>query len=125
MTPLVRKEIRLLIPAWCLAIVLAAVPVWILWPGEFWGVLSPPGALVFVPFAAGLLLLAITSFGQELSLGTFPVLLAQPVPRIHLWRIKTGILALAVSTVFVALLISNQIRADGIFRAAASPEWQT
>ena len=82
MSPLLRKEIRMLLPAWILAMVLAIVPVWFVWPDETHSfVLTAPGLVVFVPFWLGVCLVALTVFGQELNLGTFSLLLAQPVSR--------------------------------------------
>lgn len=124
MNPWLRKEARMVLPVWVLALVLATVPVWLLWPLPFWGPLPPPGPVVYLPFAAGLLLLAVTPFGQELSTGMFSLLLAQPTDRRRLWAFKAGILAAAVGSVFLALFFSVRIRADAVLNAATDPEWQ-
>ena len=79
MNALLRKEIRLSLPAWIAAMVLAILPVWFVWPGSREVMAPSPGIIAFGPFGLGLLLLAITPFGQELSLGTFSILLAQPI----------------------------------------------
>src|SRR6266404_6154550 len=62
MTPIVAKEIRLLLPAYGMALLLAIVPMWLL-PGE-----QPVSYL----FCLGAVLLALSSFGREFALGTFP-----------------------------------------------------
>jgi hypothetical protein len=58
----------------------------------------------------GVLLLSLTPFGQELNWGTFSILLAQPVSRTQIWRIKTRLLALALLLVFVAFFLSALLR---------------
>ena len=50
MNALVRKEIRLILPTWVLAMVLATLPIWLVWPGPHGLVLPIPGVLVFAPF---------------------------------------------------------------------------
>ena len=97
MNPVLRKEIRLLLPAWVAAVAAAMIPVW-LWGAE--DVVTENVSLVF--FAAGALLLALSSFGLEMSLGTFSSLLAQPRPRVRIWQVKIGLLALALASVVVA-----------------------
>src|SRR5208282_1645305 len=118
MSPLVRKELRSIFPLWLLAMVLAILPVWLVWPGGrgIWP--SAPGYLVYAPFAVGVLLLSLTPFGQELNWGTFSILLAQPVSRTRLWRVKVLLLAVALFLVFVGFFLSNQLRVDSVMSAA-------
>jgi hypothetical protein len=118
MSPLVRKELRSIFPLWLLAMVLAILPVWLVWPGgrDIWA--GAPGYLVYAPFAVGVLLLSLTPFGQELNWGTFSILLAQPVSRKRLWRVKVLLLALALFLVFVGLVLSHQLRVDSVMSAA-------
>jgi ABC-type transport system involved in multi-copper enzyme maturation permease subunit len=104
MNPLVKKEIRLLLPAWIAAMLLAIIPTWI---APVWSRVPPEVNLyVQLAFALGFLLLAIASFGQEFGSGTFAVLLSQPVERRRLWFVKTVILAGAFVSVLLALLVS-------------------
>jgi hypothetical protein len=125
MNALVQKELRLIFPVWLLAMALAIIPVWISWPtaGEMLFVRSP-GALIYAPFGIGVLLLGLTPFGQEISLGTFSMLLAQPVSRRRLWLVKTTILAVALFLVFVALCVSNSIRAAYVLEMLKVTSWQ-
>jgi len=90
MTILVKKEIRLLFPAFAAALALAV----------FSARVSPFGALAYGAtqmFFVGIMLLGASSFGREVSLKTFPLLLAQPVNRTRVWRIKMSLLAAAVA----------------------------
>ncbi len=128
MSTLVRKEIRLLLPAWILAMVLAIVPIWLVWPGRYFAqgfIPEPPGLLVFAAFGVGVLLLSFAPFGQELGLGTFSLLLAQPVSRRRLWLIKTSVLAVALASVFLALFLSNHVRVNSILETMKGTVWQT
>ena len=118
MSPLVRKELRSIFPLWLLAMVLAILPVWLVWPGGRGIFAGAPGYLVYAPFAVGVLLLSLIPFGQELNWGTFSILLAQPVSRKRLWRVKVLLLALALFLVFVGLVLSNQLRVDSVMSAA-------
>ena len=92
MSPLVKKEIHLLLPARIVALMLAvvAVPTY-----EIYGLTG------LCPLWFGLTLLALSSFGREFQLGTFSSYLAQPAPRTHLWRIKIGVLFAGMALVFV------------------------
>ena len=90
MNPLVRKEIRLLLPAWVAALVAATMP---LWP---WQNVRDAWFPWFFVFNAAILALALSPFGQEMSYGTFSLLLVQPEERKRFWRIKTGLLAIAM-----------------------------
>jgi ABC-type transport system involved in multi-copper enzyme maturation permease subunit len=118
MSPLVRKELRSLLPPWGLALLVAVLPIWFVWPGEAGIWAGPPGYLVYAPFALGVLLLSLTPFGQELNWGTFSILLAQPVSRARIWRIKTLLLALALLLVFVAFLLSALLRIESVMNTS-------
>ena len=100
MNALLRKEIRLLLPVWIAAVVQAVLPTLF-----FWGAFHqpPPEVLLYVPFSLGVLLLGLSSFGYEFGTGTFSILLAQPIPRIQIWRLKTRLLALALASVWLSL----------------------
>jgi len=80
MNPLVAKEIRLLMPAFGLALMLAIVPVW-LFP-------NPDHKAVYIavyPFCFGTVMLALSSFGREFGLRTFPLLLWRLLCRPGVW----------------------------------------
>jgi ABC-type transport system involved in multi-copper enzyme maturation permease subunit len=124
MNALIHKEVRSILPAWALAMVLATLPVWIVWPGPGGVMFQDLGLLVFAPFGLGVLLLSITPFGQELNWGTFSVLLSQPVPRHRLWLVKTVVLAVALSCAFVAFCISNHIRVDSAIETMKNKVWR-
>src|ERR1700677_3613895 len=106
MSALVKKEVRLLLPAWIAAMLLAVVPAWI--SGAAWNMdysvnQAQSGfwlqGLVPMIFALGVLSLGLSSFGQEFSLGTFTVLLSQPAERSRVWWTKLLVLSLAFLTV--------------------------
>ncbi len=102
MNALLRKEVRLLMPAWIAAMLQATLPSMLLISmGER---MYGTEVLLYAPFGFGVLLLALASFGQEFSAGTFSILLAQPVSRNKIWRIKISLLALAVFAVGLSFL---------------------
>ena len=84
MSALIKKEIRLLLPAWASALVLQTILPW-MW---FWH--DPASAIARTPFVFffGMTILSVISFGRELSLGTFPELISLPVSRSQIWRTK-------------------------------------
>jgi hypothetical protein len=102
MSPLVRKEIRLLLPAWIVALVAATTPLW------QWHDINNIWILIFV---AAILALSLSPFGQEMSHGTFGLLLVQPVERRSFWRIKTGLLVIALLSAWAlfALCLWTQV----------------
>lgn len=108
MSPLIKKEIRLLLPAWSVAMVLALISPLI------YTVSSPyAGSLDFffrLLFSIAVLLLGISSFGQELNPGLFTVLLSQPVERRRLWNAKIATLIVAFILVWVAAVVSFLVR---------------
>jgi hypothetical protein len=105
MNPLVKKEIRLLLPgvATCCALGLA----------NFFFRFGPNGslengwcfALAFVFCGGVAVMLTLNSFGAEVSSGTFSNLLAQPISRQKIW--DTKILLLALSLLFVGAFWSG------------------
>jgi len=117
MSPLVKKEIRLLLPSFLISFLLA-LSIWLL--PEHLG--SKPGiinSLLVFPYLfspAMLTMLAVNSFGGEFGSGTFSMLLAQPVFRARIWRTKTLLLGVAVLLVWFAwcgsAILSNQINAN-------------
>jgi hypothetical protein len=104
MNAIVHKEIRSLLPMWIAALLLSTLPalVWIAFRQDMGASLE---AVLFAPFGLGILMLALSSFGQEFSAGTFSILLAQPVPRIRIWRIKVVLLVVSLFAVAAAFLL--------------------
>ncbi|MGB8369375.1 MAG: hypothetical protein ACLPYZ_06250 [Limisphaerales bacterium] len=101
MNALVKKEIRLLLPSFAVCCALALA--------NFFFRFNPDGSLqgwwwfvlAFVFSGVMAVMLALNSFGVEISLGTFSSLLAQPVSRQKIW--ETKILLLAVSLLIVGI----------------------
>jgi hypothetical protein len=92
MNALVKKEIRLLLPSWVVAILLALVQVQVVTrPYDFY-----VACLLFF----GLTIMALTTIGRESSLNTFSLLLAQPAERLRIWQTKLSVLAVAFLIVF-------------------------
>ena len=96
MNALVKKEIRLLLPSWSVALLLALVQA-ITRPYDFY-----VASLLFF----GLTIMALNTIGRETSLNTFSSLLAQPAERLRIWQIKLSVLAVAFLTVFVVWLLA-------------------
>jgi ABC-type transport system involved in multi-copper enzyme maturation permease subunit/alpha-tubulin suppressor-like RCC1 family protein len=101
MNALVKKEIRLLLPSFVVCCAMALANLFFRFnpdgslQGWWWFVLA------FVFSGAMAVMLALNSFGGEISLGTFSNLLAQPVSRQKIW--ETKILLLAVSLLIVGI----------------------
>ena len=98
MNPLVKKEIRLLLPSFLLGLALA-FSVWLIPARSVAGVREGLAGLPFLCCPAVLVMMMLASFGHEFSAGTFSLLLSQPVPRLRIWRIKTLIALLGVGEV--------------------------
>jgi hypothetical protein len=96
MNALVKKEIRLLLPAWSVAVLLAMVQA-VTRPYDFY-----IASLLFF----GLTIMALTTIGREASLNTFSSLLAQPAERIRIWKVKLSVLAVAFLIVFGVWLVA-------------------
>jgi ABC-type transport system involved in multi-copper enzyme maturation permease subunit len=115
MNALVRKEIRLILPGWIAAMILAIAPAWFV-PRtelELWRKGDSGYWMLSIWLAFGLLFPALASFGQEFTLGTFSDLLAQPVARNRIWRLKLGVLTAAALAALVAALLSFLCRFGG------------
>ncbi len=111
MNPLLKKEIRLLLPGWA-ASLLFALAIW-LTPHDLPDN-SPIAAfvatvLLWLLCPATLVMTTLGSFGGEVSAGTFSSLLAQPVARARIWRTKTLLLAAAVASVWVVWCVSYSL----------------
>ncbi|HTR42510.1 MAG TPA: hypothetical protein VMH87_12930 [Pseudomonadales bacterium] len=113
MNPLIKKEIRLVLPAWIGAMILAIAPAWV--AGTIWNLNTYDTrwlidffvtAGIPVMFTLGILLLGLSSFGQEFSHGTFTVLLSQPMERSRIWRTKILILFIAFLVIWAAAAVS-------------------
>ncbi len=101
MNAFVAKELRLLLPAYVMALLLAVVPVWTL-PGSD----QNAATLALYPFWLGVSFLGLSCFGREFTLRTFPLLLVQPRERATIWRTKVSVLAAATGSVFLAWFLS-------------------
>jgi hypothetical protein len=99
MNPFIKKETRLLLPSLGIACALTLANLLITREvtgsgiGGFWYVLS----WISCPLVA--VMMALNTFGVEVSNGTFSMLLAQPVARLKIWQTKIGLLAGALSLV--------------------------
>ena len=101
MTPLLKKEIRLILPAWGLTLLLVvATSLLVRHSGN--------GSFIVGPVCLGIMVLCASSFGREFSLGTFSALLAQPVPRRQHWRVKVGVLVAALASAMLICYLSLQ-----------------
>ena len=94
MNPLVKKEIRLLLPSFIVAVLLALVQA-ITRPFDFY-----VASLLFF----GLTIMALTTVGRESSLNTFSAMLAQPAERVRIWQTKLSVLAVAFLIVLLVWL---------------------
>ena len=94
MSPLVKKEIRLLLPSFIAAVLMAMVQA-ITRPFDFY-----IASLLFF----GLTIMALTTIGRESSLNTFSLLLSQPAERRRIWQTKLSVLAVAFLIVFFVWL---------------------
>jgi hypothetical protein len=101
MSALVRKEIRLLLPAYALAMALAIAPVW-LWPARS----HDRMAFSSVAFWFAAILLPLSSWGREFNLRMFGLMLAQPATANRIWWTKIAVLGVAMATLFGALCLS-------------------
>ncbi len=102
MNPLLAKEIRLLLPTFAMALLLAVAPVWLL--RNF----SEAAAITVYLYGFGVAILALCSFGREFGLKTFPVMLAQPLSRRRLWWTKVAVLGCAMAATYGAWFLSCQ-----------------
>src|SRR6185312_1728942 len=109
MSPLIRKEVRLILPFWGIAIFLAVVPAFIV-PTDGW--VSRMNEAVFWALGFGAILLGLAPFGQEFSLGTFQSMLAQPFERRRIWTTKILLMLLAALVVLLAFMVAVHFRLD-------------
>lgn len=109
MSLLLKKEIRLLLPSTAAALALVIVLPW------FWRSPYSLFSMTTVALFFGLLVLATTSFGREITMGTFSSLLVQPVERRRIWWTKIGLLLAAATLVFGAYCISCLLRINDLW----------
>jgi len=124
MNALVKKEIRLLLPNWALALVLAFCACGVADHQSSTSVFRVYVLTIF-PFVltpALVVMLALDSFGRELSAGTFSGLLAQPVSRERLWRTKTALLAVVIFSVWAVWWLAVNVNSDLIMTPAQRSE---
>ena len=111
MNALVKKEIRLLLPCCLISLVLTFAN-WLVPanPNGYWEMFRAGFPFLFCP--AMVVMLALDSFGVEISSGIFTSLLAQPVPRQQIWRMKSLLLLAAIVIILVAWWISFFLNAS-------------
>ncbi|MGH7992911.1 MAG: hypothetical protein ACREDQ_05305 [Limisphaerales bacterium] len=109
MNPLVKKEIRLLLPTWIAAVLLTITSLLLTIGRDGIIYLFEPIDLHIFLLLLGATFLSIASFGQEFSSGTFTLSLSQPIERRRIWFIKTTVLALAFASIFLTLLVSWEL----------------
>ncbi len=105
MNALLKKEIRLLLPAFVAALALAILPIWFV-PAFFFHAANDSNTTALV-YCFGVLMLALASFGRENGLKTLPFMLTQPLERARVWWTKIAVLALFVVLAFDAWGLSN------------------
>jgi len=106
MSIVLRKELRLLLPAWIAALAAASMP---LWTGRNYQGATMPC------FDLAVLFLGMTPFGQEMSCGTFGLLLSQPEKRQRFWKIKAGLLALAMLSAWAVFVLCGWLSRQFFF----------
>ena len=128
MTPFLKKEIRLLLPAFMFALAIAVAGIF--FHGENGSRINSIGYFLGgIFFPAVVVMLALNSFGTEIGTQMFAMMLAQPVERQRVWQTK--IVLLAISLVFVAIVwvvstfvttvySQNNLGSDDVSKALAS-----
>lgn len=113
MSALLKKEIRVLLPSFALACVVTPTMLFI---QQGTGPLA--GLLWLLPQVvcpALVIMMALNSFGVEVSSGTLSSLLAQPISRIKIWQTKIVLLAvslLGISALWFGLLCFRETFLD-------------
>ena len=110
MNALIRKEVRLLLPSFAAALLLS-LGVWLM-PTRSELVSEWRTFVTVFPFLlcpAMVVMMALDSFGREISGSTLSHLLAQPIPRATIWRTKVLLLAGALLVVLTVWAVSFQL----------------
>jgi ABC-type Na+ efflux pump permease subunit len=94
MSPLVKKEIRLLLPSFLIGVALSFGNLFL--KDYQFGFNAFVAVISFFSCSTIAVFIALNSFGAEISSGTFSMLLAQPISRHRIWRTKTLLLAAAL-----------------------------
>jgi ABC-type transport system involved in multi-copper enzyme maturation permease subunit len=94
MNPLVKKEIRLLLPSFLIGVALTFANCF--YTEDELGFNALASVVAIVACSGIAVFTALNSFGAEISAGTFSLLLAQPVSRHRIWRTKAWLLAAAL-----------------------------
>jgi hypothetical protein len=122
MSPLLKKELRLLLPAWLATMALALAPAALLpWPDSIYDWEQHMAPMRYC-FLLGLVFLAIAPFGLECNCKTLSLSLVQPVSRATLWRTK-GLTFLAGGV--LALLAFSAVVWTRALLAAQAPGVQS
>jgi len=105
MSALVKKEIRLLLPAWIAAVLLLFIPITVTRvvvdnPADK---MEATMALTILCLVIGGVIMGLAGFGREVASRTLSMLLAQPASRREFWRAKTRVLF--VSLIPIALFL--------------------
>jgi ABC-type transport system involved in multi-copper enzyme maturation permease subunit len=120
MNALLKKEIRLLLPSFLIGCALTFSNWLLMWKHND-ALSSMLSLLPMVVCPAVAVMMALDSFGGEVSSGTFTNLLAQPVSRLKIWETKISLLATALLVVgvlwfgsffCVRVFFSNNIPSD-------------
>ena len=76
-----------------MALLLAIIPAWLLLVWDHESRSGVTGELMLYTLWFSVVMMALSSFGREFGLKTFPLLLSQPMDRRRIWRTKTSVLA--------------------------------
>lgn len=107
MSGLLRKEIRLLLPAWVTAMLLVVAPILL---GRLIDDNYPTGVtnmLTVFGIAIGCVIIGLAGMGREIAARTFSLMLAQPQPRADYWRAKMQVLLVALAGLGLFLGLVN------------------
>lgn len=80
---------------------LAVASPWLFWNSRDTALAGTPLVVFF-----GMILLAVDSFGREFSLGTFTVLMSQPMERQKIWRTKITLLCVGTGLIYLVYFLS-------------------
>ena len=108
------KEIRVLLPAFGIALSAALLP-FLASPHE-------PEALAALLFVFGCTMMGALIFGNEFQHRTLSLLLTQPIPRTSLWKEKMRVLATALA-IAAGVLCATLLLFDSRVRAEVELLW--